>query len=83
MHQLAQELPGTNTVWEGMAVGYIDMPAGTDSPRSLKDCLMTMPMPTLGLRHQGSSSCEVHRWDRSGHGAGAAFYWPSRSYGVG
>jgi hypothetical protein len=30
MHLRAEDLPGTNTSWAGLAVGLIDMPAGTD-----------------------------------------------------
>jgi len=30
MHMRAQDVPGSNTVWAGLAVGYWDMPAGTD-----------------------------------------------------
>jgi hypothetical protein len=30
MHLRTQDLPGTNTSWAGLAVGYIEMPAGTD-----------------------------------------------------
>ena len=46
MHQLAQELPGTNTVWEGMAVGYIDMPAGTDFTPVVAPCFIRSEIST-------------------------------------
>ena len=30
MHLRTEDLPGTNTSWAGLAVGLIEMPAGTD-----------------------------------------------------
>ena len=78
MHQLAQELPGTNTVWAGMAVGYIDMPAGTDFtplfeglPDDACQC------PHWGYVIKGAVHVRYTDGTEEVNDAGTAFYWPA------
>ena len=46
MHLAVQDVPGSNTVWAGLSVGYFEMPAGTDLTPLRDVVLGTIPAPT-------------------------------------
>ena len=78
MHIPAQDLPGTNTSWAGLAVGLIEMPAGTDfTPlfEGLPDDACQCPhwgYVTKGTVHVRYTDGTVEVMD-----AGTAFYLPA------
>jgi hypothetical protein len=78
MHLPTQELPGTNTVWAGMAVGYIEMPAGTDFtplfeglPDDACQC------PHWGYVTKGAIHVRYTDGTEEVNEAGTVFYWPA------
>lgn len=78
MHLRVEDVPGSNTVWAGLAVGYAEMPAGTDfTPlfEGLPDNACQSPhwgYVTKGAIHvrYTDGTVEVNE-------AGTVFYWPA------
>ena len=87
MHQLTQELPVTmeapgtkmsDANWGGMAVGYRELPAGTDFTPLLEG----LPDDACQCPHWGyviKGAVHVRYTDGTEEitGAGAVFYWPA------
>lgn len=78
MHQLTQDLPGTNTYWGDMAAAYFELPAGTDfSPlfEGLPD--NACQCPHWGYVIKGAVHVRYTDGTEEVTGAGAVFYWPA------
>ncbi len=81
MHLRVQDVPGANPVWAGMAVGYNEMPAGTDfTPffEGLPDNVCSCPhwgYVTKGAVHIRYTDGTVEVIP-----AGNVFYWTRASF---